>query len=166
MSEPFVGEIRLFANNYAPRGWAACNGQTLPINGYQALYSLLGNVYGGNGTTEFALPDLRGRVPIHFSNNHPLGQKAGEEAHTLTVGEMPAHNHLVQASSENGVDSQPNQNVWSATQTGLYNTQASNAKLNAGAVSQAGESQPHNNMQPYLTVNFYIATEGIFPSRN
>lgn len=165
MSEPFLGEIRLFANNYAPSGWMECNGQLLQINGNQALYSLLGSVYGGDGVTTFALPDLRGRVPIHVSPSIPLGQKAGEETHILTANEMPMHTHGVSASSVLGTNAEPEQNVW-ANQVGLYSTQAANAAMNAGSVSNAGSSQPHNNMQPYLAVNFYIATTGIFPSRN
>ncbi|MBV6714118.1 phage tail protein [Paenibacillus chitinolyticus] len=166
MSEPFVGEIRLFANNYAPRGWAFCEGQTLSINGNQALYSLIGTVYGGDGRTNFQLPDLRGRVPIHVSPTNPLGQSAGEAAHTLTVNEMPAHTHQVSASGNPGSTFAPAANVW-ADETALYEPLSDpTVPMNAGTISVAGQSQPHNNMQPYLVANYAIALVGIYPSRS
>ncbi|WP_068777717.1 phage tail protein [Paenibacillus sp. FJAT-26967] len=166
MSEPFVGEVRLFANGYAPRGWMYCEGQILQINGNQALYSLLGNVYGGNGVTTFALPDYRGRVPIHVSSTIPLGTAAGEAAHTLTVSEIPQHTHQVQASSTSASDPSPLNNVWAAANGSVYDPAATMIQMNSGAIGQAGGSQPHNNMQPYLSLNFAIAIQGIFPSRN
>ncbi|MVP00984.1 phage tail protein [Paenibacillus lutrae] len=166
MSEPFVGEVRLFANGYAPRGWMYCEGQILQINGNQALYSLLGNVYGGNGVSTFALPDYRGRVPIHVSSDIPLGTVAGEAAHTLTVSEIPQHTHQVQASSTPASDPSPLNNVWAAANGSVYDPAATMIQMNSGAIGQAGGSQPHNNMQPYLSLNFAIAIQGIFPSRN
>ncbi|SEG73918.1 phage tail protein [Paenibacillus sp. UNC499MF] len=166
MSEPFVGEIRLFANNYAPRGWAFCEGQTLSINTNQALYSLIGTVYGGDGKTNFKLPDLRGRVPIHVSSTTPLGQSAGEAAHTLTVNEMPAHTHQVSASGNPGSATTPASNVW-ADEAALYEPLSTpTVAMNAGTMSIAGGSQPHSNMQPYLVANYAIALVGIYPSRN
>ncbi|MFC4098080.1 phage tail protein [Paenibacillus xanthanilyticus] len=165
MSEPFVGEIRLFANNYAPRGWASCEGQLLPINMNQALYSLLGNVYGGDGVTTFALPDLRGRVALHVSPTIPLGTSQGEAAHTLTVNEMPQHTHQVSASNVQADQISPANNVW-AQVNAPYDPAAAMVPMNAGAIGTSGGSQPHNNMQPYLAANYYIAVQGIFPSRN
>ncbi|WP_405079941.1 phage tail protein [Paenibacillus chitinolyticus] len=166
MSEPFVGEIRLFANNYAPRGWAFCEGQTLSINANQALYSLIGTIYGGDGVTNFKLPDLRGRVPIHVGSTNPLGQSAGEAAHTLTINEMPAHTHQVAASGNAGSTFSPANNAW-AVETALYESPSAAAvSMNGGALSAAGQSQPHSNMQPYLAVNFAIALVGIYPPRN
>jgi len=172
MSEPFIGEIRMFANNYAPRGWMFCEGQILPINQNQALFSLLGNVYGGNGTTTFALPDLRGRVPIHVASNIPLGTSQGEAAHTLTQNEMPQHTHQVSASSASATSLVPVNNTWavgadeSGNQLPLFEPASTLVQMNAGAIGAAGSSQPHDNMQPYLATNFAIAIQGIFPSRN
>jgi len=165
MSEPFLGEIRLFANNYAPRNWMMCEGQILPINGYQALYSILGNVYGGDGKTTFALPDLRGRTAIHVSPNIQLGTTAGESAHTLTSNEMPQHTHTVSASSMPASQVAPTNNVWAA-QANSYTPPASQVTMNAASMSSAGKSQAHPNMQPYTALNYCIAIQGIFPSRN
>ncbi|MNM89845.1 Phage Tail Collar Domain protein [compost metagenome] len=167
MSEPFLGEIRLFPFGYAPRGWAACNGQILNINTNQALYSLLGTTYGGNGTTTFALPDFRGRTSINASPNYPLGQSAGEAAHQLTINEMPAHTHQVNASSTAANAVSPQNNAW-ASSSNIYTQVASGstASLNSGAISTTGNSNAHSNMQPYLTLNFCIAISGIYPSRN
>lgn len=165
MSEPFVGEVRLFANNYAPRGWMFCEGQILQINQNQALYSLLGAVYGGNGVTTFALPDYRGRVPIHVSQSIPLGTAQGEAAHTLTVNEMPQHTHQVSGTSNNGSLPSPANNTW-AVSPGLYGPAETMVQMNQTAISTAGGSQPHNNMQPYLVLNYAIAVQGIYPSKN
>lgn len=165
MSEPFLGEIRIFANNYAPRGWMFCEGQILQINQNQALYSLLGTVYGGDGVTTFALPDYRGRVPIHVSQSIPLGTSAGEAAHTLTVNEMPQHTHQVFASSNLASSPSPQNNAWAAVDN-MYDPAATMAQMNTNAIGSAGGSQPHNNMQPYLVLNYAIAIQGIFPSRN
>jgi len=167
MSEPFLGEIRLFANNYAPRGWMFCEGQILQINQNQALYSLLGSVYGGNGVTTFALPDLRGRTPIHVSPSIPLGTSQGEENHTLTVNEMPQHTHQVSASNYPADQISPSGNVWAATSTiNSYTPPGTMVQMSQTAIGTAGGSQPHSNMQPYQVANFAIAVQGIFPSRN
>ncbi|MBA9084186.1 microcystin-dependent protein [Fontibacillus solani] len=167
MSEPFLGEIRLFPFGYAPRGWAACDGQILQINTNQALYSLLGTTYGGNGTTTFALPDFRGRTSIHTSPNYPLGQSSGEAAHQLTINEMPAHSHQVHASSSAANAVSPQNNTW-ASSSNTYTPIASGSPspLNSGAISITGNSNPHSNMQPYLSLNFCIAIYGIYPSRD
>ncbi|GLC86989.1 phage tail protein [Lysinibacillus piscis] len=164
MAEPFLGEVRIFPISYVPRGWLSCEGQLLPIRQNQALYSLLGTVYGGDGITTFALPDLRGRVPIHVSSSLPLGTKAGEETHTLTTNEMPQHTHQINGSSNPASAPSPQGNVW-AGQDNLYAAGATVA-MNQAALSTAGSGQAHNNMQPYLAVRFCIATQGIFPSRN
>lgn len=166
MSEPFLGEIRLFPIGYVPRGWAACEGQILSINSNQALYSLLGATYGGNGSTTFALPDYRGRTPIHCSPNNPLGQSAGEENHVLTVNEMPTHTHQIHSSSINANEISPLNNVWATTTTNNYGQLDGSQFMNTGSISVTGNSQPHSNMQPFLALRFCIATMGIFPSRN
>jgi microcystin-dependent protein len=164
MSTPFLGQVSLFSFNFAPKGWAQCNGQSLPINQNQALFALLGTTYGGNGTTTFNLPNLQGRVPVHVGNGIVQGQTAGEQAHTLTVPEMAAHAHPV--FSNTGTPNGPLLNNTWATQSGnAYNT-SGNATMNNAAVGNQGGSQPHNNMQPFLTLNLCIALQGIFPSRN
>lgn len=161
MSEPFLAEVRLFSFGFAPKGWAQCNGQLLPINQNLALYSLLGTTYGGNGTTTFALPDLRGRAPIH-SHSIPLGYRAGEETHTLTLSEMPMHTHQAMASGAAANATTPVNNFWgSQTPVNVYGNALNVPMLPLGA---AGGNQPHNNMQPYLVLNFCIALTGIFPS--
>ena len=168
MSEPFLGQISIFGFDFAPRGWADCDGQLLPINQNQALFALLGTTYGGDGRTTFALPDLRGRVPIHFGSGHPQGQRAGEERHTLTTAELPAHAHPTQCSSAAGTSKSPAGNFPASESNGaiaVYST-TSNATLNASAVTNAGGGQSHENMQPFLTLTFAIALQGIFPSRN
>lgn len=165
MSEPFIGEIRLFSNNYAPQGWAFCQGQLLPINQNQALFSILGTTYGGNGQTTFALPDLRGRVAIHMGNGYPLGQSSGQETHVLTTAELPPHTHLVSGSTEPPNAPSPAGNVWATRTDSQYST-SPNTTLNPAAMSAAGSSQAHPNMQPYLTVNYCIALVGLYPSRN
>lgn len=170
MAEPFLAEIRLMSFNFAPRGWALCNGQLLPINQNQALFSLLGTTYGGDGRVNFALPNLQGRTPIHVGPGFTLGQAGGETAHTLSVGEMPTHNHPMQASSgdTNNAATAGNNGYWGqvADNSTLYNTNAANAALNAGAITNTGGSQAHQNMQPFLTISFCIALQGIFPSPN
>lgn len=170
MSEPFLSEIRIFSFQYAPRGWAFCNGQFLAINQNQALFSLLGTTYGGNGQTTFALPDLRGRVPLHAGSGLTLGERLGQEAHTLTLSEMPAHNHPVGA-FDGAVDSNstgPAGVIFARTADAstLYFSGSANNVMNAGVVSPTGGSQPHENRQPFLTLNFCIALIGIFPSQN
>jgi microcystin-dependent protein len=168
MAEPFLSEIRIMSFDFAPKGWASCNGQLLPINQNQALFALLGTTFGGNGQTTFALPDLRGKTPMHFGNGHTLGQTGGEQAHTISNAEMPSHPHFVQASntftSPPGV-SNPSGNFLGGGNN-LYHTPASLTAMSAGTVTNVGGSQAHLNMQPFLTLGFCIALQGIFPSRN
>ena len=168
MSEPFLAEIRIFGFNFAPRGWAFCDGQILPINQNQSLYSLLGTTYGGDGRTSFALPDLRGRVPIHVSDGNRLGQKSGEETHALTVQEMPAHHHAFQASSGAASTQAGAGNVLGSTDgAGLYVDKAMRSvAMSADQITEAGGGQPHENRQPFQVLNFCIALQGLFPSRN
>lgn len=166
MSEPFLGEIKIVSFNFPPRGWAVCNGQVLPINQNQALFALLGTTYGGNGQTTFALPDMRGRVPVHIGPTIAQGQQGGQEAVTLTTSQLPAHGHArastLQATSNNASGNvpagQPRRGV-------ARYTDAGSAVVLAGA-PVAGGSQPHPNMQPSLVLNVVIALQGIFPSRN
>lgn len=166
MAEPFLSEIRLMSFVFAPKGWALCNGQLLPINQNQALFSLLGTTFGGDGRVNFALPDLRGRVPIHVGSSHTLGERAGEQAHTLTVAELPTHTHLVNASTiaTGGTDNPAGNFLGSASN--LYHSPASLTSMNPGTITNTGGSQAHLNMQPFLTLNFCIALQGIFPSPN
>jgi len=167
MAEPFLSEIRLFSFNFAPRSWALCNGQLLPINQNQALFSLLGTTYGGDGRVNFALPNLQGRVPIHTGNGHTLGQNGGEQAHTLSMAEMPTHTHTAQASAAAGAQNVPANNmVLSQRAAEIYRAPSNLAPMVAGTLTSIGGSQAHLNMQPYLTLNFCIALQGIFPSQN
>jgi len=170
MSEPFLAEIRMVGFNFAPRGWAFCDGQILPINQNQSLYSLLGTTYGGDGRTSFALPDLRGRVPIHVGSSnghsHSLGQKSGEETHTLSAAEMPQHTHVLRASMAEANSPDPTNHVLADTPARIYGQPAALTALRAGTVLNVGGGQAHENMQPYLAVNFCIALRGLFPSRN
>jgi microcystin-dependent protein len=169
VADPFLGEVKLMSFNFAPRGWALCNGQLLPINQNQALFSLLGTTYGGNGTTNFALPNFQGRVPIHVGNGHTQGESSGEFNHTLSISELPGHTHVATASTSSASTSTPAGNTVLAQSTGagLYASASSNAvAMNAAALANFGGSQPHQNLQPYLTLNFSIALQGIFPSRN
>ncbi len=165
MSEPFLAEVKLVSFNFPPRGWAFCNGQILAIAQNQALFSLLGTTYGGNGQTTFALPDLRGRTPVHTGSGFALGQRAGEINHTLITTEMPAHNHFVNASSANADSVTPVSNYLGVSTQQYTTTGNPNTPLDVGPTPSGG-NQPHSNMQPYLVVNFVIALQGIFPSRN
>ncbi len=169
MSEPFLAEIRIVGFNFAPRGWAYCDGQILPINQNQSLYSLLGTTYGGDGRTSFALPDLRSRTPIHVSDGHRQAQKGGAETVTLTAAEIAAHTHAVKASSDPADSNRPAGRVLAQSIGGdIYrNPEAgSTTALRSGTVTNAGGGQAHDNMQPYLTLGFVIALQGLFPSRN
>ena len=166
MAEPFLAEVRLMSFGFAPRGWALCNGQLLPINQNQALFSLLGTTYGGNGQTNFALPDLRGRVPIHMGSGHTLGEWAGTQTETISIAQMPTHAHSAVATSANGGVIIPTGNLLAGGTPQLYHLPDNNlAAMNAGSIASAGGSQAHLNMQPYLTVSFCIALQGIFPSQ-
>lgn len=168
---PYLSEIKVFSFNFAPKGWAMCNGQLLPINQNQALFALLGTQYGGDGRVNFALPNLRGRVPLHFGQRPGLssyvqGQAAGEDAHTLISTEMPAHVHAAVASSNSPNANTPAGNFW-ASNSGFSPYSATlNEVMAATALANAGGSQPHENRSPFLTLNFCIALQGVFPSRN
>ncbi len=164
MAEPYLGEIRIVSFDFAPSNWAACDGQVLQINQNQALYALLGNTYGGNGTTTFALPDFRGRTPVHFGAGIPLGQSAGEAAQTLHTNELPAHTHTMSASNVAPDAALPANSSWAAVTKGYGSPP--NISMSATALGTKGANQPHPNLQPYLTLNFVIALWGIFPSRN
>lgn len=180
MDEPFLGEIMIVSFNFSPKFWAMCNGQFLPINQNQALFSLLGTTYGGNGQTNFALPNLRGRAPIHMGNGHILGEAAGQTSHTIISSELPAHIHemqkptggLVTAKAKTGTTANqtaPEGNYFAAnvSETKRFSNR-SDASLGNGVpiIGNVGGSQPHNNMQPYLVLNYLIALQGVFPSRN
>lgn len=165
MAEPFLGEIRIMSFVFAPRGWALCNGQLLPINQNQALFALLGTMYGGNGQTNFALPNLQGSVPMHVGGGFTQGQRGGEQAHTLTIAELPTHVHTAQASPSNATTPIASNNFLGAANN-LYNTATALTALNPATVTNTGGSQAHQNMQPYLTLSFCIALQGIFPSQN
>jgi len=169
MSEPFLSEIRLLSFGFAPKGWALCNGQLLPINQNQALFSLLGTTYGGDGRVTFALPNLQGRVPIHMGFGHTLGERGGEQAHTLSIGEMPEHQHAMSATSmASAANTNPGPTVLLAQASGdlIYGDPAGLVALDPRACANVGGSQAHENMQPFLVLNFSIALQGIFPSQN
>jgi microcystin-dependent protein len=170
MSTPFMSEIKLVAFNFAPKGWALCNGQLLPINQNQPLFSLLGTTYGGDGRTNFALPDLRGTAAMHQGAGYSLGQFVGQENHTLQLGETPTHTHYIKATSSAGSISKPlNAFPANAAPTQIYSSGASpqqSTAMSAAMVASYGGSQSHPNMQPYLVMTYIIALTGIFPSRN
>ncbi len=167
MAEPFMSEIRIMSFVYAPPGWALCNGQFLPINQNQALFSLLGTTFGGNGQTTFALPDLRGRTPIHVGSGHTLGEKAGEQAHTVSIAELPTHTHVENGTTTTATLDSPANALFATTASlNIYSAPTQPVALNAGMVANTGGSQAHLNMQPFLTLSFCIALIGIFPSPN
>jgi microcystin-dependent protein len=165
MAEPFLSEIRIFSFGFPPKGWALCNGQLLPINQNQALFSLLGTTYGGDGRVNFGLPNLQGNVPIHTGAGHTLGERGGEQAHTLSISELPTHTHQL-----NGTSTAANTNVATGGYLGTVNNGYGPAQnlvaLGPAALANVGGSQAHLNMQPFLVLNFCIALQGIFPSQN
>ncbi len=165
MSTPFLGEVKIIAFNFPPKGWAFCNGQLLPINQNQALFSLLGTTYGGDGRVNFALPNLQGRVPFHMGNGLTLGEAGGETSHTLNIPELPAHTHIPSGSSNGPSAASPAGALWAAQASGGY-AAGPNVAMNPASILPSGGSQPHENMSPYLTLTFCIALQGIFPSQN
>jgi microcystin-dependent protein len=171
MAEPFLSEVRIMSFVFAPKGWALCNGQLLPINQNQALFSLLGTTFGGDGRVNFALPDLRGRTPIHVGSGHTLGERGGEQAHTLSIAELPEHTHVLNGSSAVGNSVNPRTvsggNLFAQDPGNCYSPNAASlTALIPTSVSNVGGSQAHLNMQPFLTLSFCIALQGIFPSPN
>ena len=168
MSEPFLAEIRMVGFNFAPRGWALCDGQIVPIEQNQRLFSLLGTTYGGDGRATFALPDLRGRTPIHSSGRYPQGQIGGAETHILSDDEVPNHTHDLYAQNSDATQDEPQSNVLSRSLQSSYAdfNAARQDTMAAEVIGNVGGDLPHNNMQPFLTVNFCIALQGLFPSRN
>jgi microcystin-dependent protein len=168
MAEPFLGEVRMMSFSFPPKGWALCNGQLLPINQNQALFSLLGTTFGGDGRTTFALPNLQGQTPIHVGSAFVLGQKGGEQSHTISIGELPAHTHSVNATSNQATDNTPTSSLGLAASKGsqLYAPANALVAMSPTSISNVGGSQAHLNMQPFLTISFCVALQGIFPSPN
>jgi microcystin-dependent protein len=165
MSEPFLGEIKIVSFNFAPKGWALCNGQLLAINQNQALFSLLGTTYGGNGTTTFQLPNLQASMPVHLGNGFVQGQIGGQANVTLITSQLPAHTHAAQGVASNATSASATGNAWAVTAQNAY-AASPNTTMAPAAAASAGGGQPHPNMPPYLVLNFVIALAGIFPSRN
>ena len=167
MAEPFLSEIRIMSFGFAPKGWALCNGQILPINQNQALFSLLGTTFGGDGRVNFALPDLQSRTPIHVGQGHTLGERGGEQTHTLNISEVPTHVHGLLGTSNDASAAIPTGNLLARqAPANPYIGPANLAPMNPGTLANVGGSQAHLNMQPFLTLNFSIALQGIFPSPN
>jgi microcystin-dependent protein len=166
MAEPFLSEIRIMTFDFAPKGWAFCNGQLLPISQNQALFSLLGTTFGGDGRVNFALPDLRGRVPIHVGSGHTLGERGGEQAHTVQISELPTHTHVVQATSTPAETNVAGNTALLATVNNTYTAPSNLVAMAPAEVGNVGGSQAHLNMQPFLVLSFCIALQGIFPSAN
>jgi len=164
MSEPFLGEIKIVSFNFPPKGWTVCDGQLLPINQNQALFSILGTTYGGDGMRTFGLPNLQGRMPVHVGNGIVLGEQGGETAHTLNISELPAHNHVAVGSS-NDPTGLASGNLWAKIGTNPY-TASGTATMDPSCILPTGGNQPHENMSPYLVLLFIIALQGIFPSQN
>jgi len=174
MGEPFIGEIRMFGASFPPAGWAFCDGALIPISENDALFTLIGTTYGGDGQETFALPDLQGRVPMHAGTNqgngitYQLGEKAGVESVTLTLQQIPLHNHQAMCRNVDNNAGTPQNTVWAKNQTNqtIYSTVAPATNMNAAALSQAGGSQPHENMMPFLVISFIISLFGVFPTQN
>jgi microcystin-dependent protein len=166
VAAPFLGELRLFSFHFAPSGWAMCNGQLLPINQNQALFSILGTTYGGNGTTNFALPNLQGRVPMHTSTAYPLGSAGGEDSHQLTTAEIPVHTHQANASTTPANTQKITGNVWATTSTSHYDAGPATTTLNPAAIATTGSGEAHENRPPMLGLTICIALTGIYPSRS
>ena len=171
MSEPFIAEVKIFAGNFAPRGWAFCNGQLLPIAQNTALFSLVGTTYGGDGRTTFGLPDLQGRAPMHPGNgpgltNRRLGESGGNGTVALSESQMPTHRHVPQSATSHGEESSPVNHTWAPHEMGESFTERTNAAMKPTVLTATGGGQPHNNIQPYLAINFVIALVGLFPSRS
>lgn len=168
MAEPFLSEIRMMSFGFAPKGWALCGGQLLPINQNQALFSLLGTTYGGDGRVNFGLPNLQGRAPIHMGQGHTLGERGGEQGHTLSISEIPTHVHTANATTVVATTNIPASNLMLAQSSGsfLYSAPSNLTAMAPNALANVGGSQAHLNMQPFLVLNFCIALQGIFPSRN
>ena len=166
MSQPFIGEIRMFAGNFAPVGWAFCDGSLMPIANNSALFNLIGTTYGGDGQNTFALPDLRSRVPVHVGPGFALGQAAGAETVTLTTSQIPAHSHVPQGNSKPGVQAGPLGGVWAESTLGQFSSAAPSLTMAPAALGSAGGSQPHDNMLPFLVVNFILSLFGVFPSQS
>ncbi|NUN96067.1 MAG: phage tail protein [Candidatus Omnitrophica bacterium] len=168
MAEPFLSEIRIMSFVFAPKGWALCNGQLLPINQNQGLFSLLGTTFGGDGRVNFALPDLRGRTPIHVGSGHTLGERGGEQAHTVSIAELPEHVHVVNASGSPATTNTPDSTLYLAQSTGdnAWGPASNLVAMSPSSILNTGGSQAHLNMQPFLTLSFCIALQGIFPSPN
>jgi microcystin-dependent protein len=165
MAQPYVGEIRIFAGNFAPTGWMFCEGQLLPISQYETLFNLIGTTYGGDGQSTFALPDMRGRIPIHMGNGFVLAETGGAEEITLTVSQIPAHTHALLASTDAGTQTNPGGNVSAQnTLVQLYVEDVPTVNAGAQAITPVGGSQPHQNFQPYLCLDYIISLFGIFPS--
>ena len=166
MSEPFLSEIKIVSFGYAPKGWALCDGKLMPINQNQALFSLLGTTYGGDGRVNFALPNLQGRVPVHMGSGFSLGELGGEITHTLNTSEMPAHTHSAIASLNTSNQSAPGNNFWGNAGLASYSASPPSTPMSPSAIGNAGSSQPHANMSPFLVLSYIIALQGIFPSQN
>ena len=171
MGTPYLGEVKITAFNFAPKGWALANGQLMPINQNQALFSIYGTSFGGDGRVNFALPDIRGKVPIHRGSTNTLGSVGGQESHTVTISEMPAHNHFTVVNTSTAPDTGGNipgtdKRLANSNGASLYHPFGSQQLMNAGMIGNAGGSQPHNNMMPYEVLSFCVALQGVYPSQN